>query len=101
MRSRYSAYALALPDYIIKTTHAEHPEFSNEREKWKQSIEAFSRATNFDHLSIEEFIDGDETASVTFIAHIRQGGSDATFEEKSQFVKENGHWFYKSGVVKN
>lgn len=99
MRSRFAAYALGLADYIIDTTHSDHPEFSKERAKWKESIETFSRATNFDHLTIEEFIDGDETATVTFTAHLRQGGSDATFGEKSFFVKENNRWFYKAGEI--
>jgi SEC-C motif-containing protein len=99
MRSRFAAYALGLADYIIDTTHSEHPEFSKERAKWKESIESFSRATNFDHLTIEEFVDGDETATVTFTAHLRQGGSDATFCEKSFFVKENNRWFYKAGEI--
>lgn len=99
MRSRFAAYALGLADYIIDTTHSDHPEFSKERAKWKESIETFSRATNFDHLTIEEFIDGDATATVTFTAHLRQGGSDATFGEKSFFVKENNRWFYKAGEI--
>ena len=100
MRSRFAAYALGLADYIIDTTHSEHPEFSKERAKWKASIESFSRATNFDHLTINEFIDGDESATVTFTAHLRQGGSDATFIEKSFFVKEENRWLYKSGEIK-
>lgn len=100
MRSRFAAYALGLADYIIDTTHSEHPEFSKELAKWKASIESFSRATNFDHLTINEFIDGDESATVTFTAHLRQGGSDATFIEKSFFVKEENRWLYKSGEIK-
>lgn len=99
MRSRYAAYALGLADYIIETTHAEHPEFSHDREKWKQSILQFSKSTNFDHLTIDEFVDGDESATVTFTAQLRQSGSDASFSEKSSFIKENGKWFYKSGEI--
>ncbi len=99
MRSRFAAYALGLTDYMIDTTHKDHPEFSNDRQKWKESIETFSRSTNFDHLTIDEFIDGEKTATVSFTAHLRQGGTDATFGEKSFFVKENDRWLYKSGEI--
>ncbi|MBA3856939.1 MAG: zinc chelation protein SecC [Cyanobacteria bacterium PR.3.49] len=97
MRSRYAAYALGLADYIIDTTHSAHPEFTNDRKSWKESIESFSNATKFDHLTINEFIDGEETATVTFTAHLRQAGEDVSFGEKSFFVKENGNWLYKAG----
>lgn len=99
MRSRFAAYALGLADYIIETTHSDHPEFSKDRARWRESIEAFSRATSFDHLTIKEFVDGEQTATVSFTAHLRQAGSDATFSENSSFVKENDRWLYKSGVI--
>lgn len=99
MRSRFAAYALGLADYIIETTHRDHPEFSKDRSAWKTSIEKFSRATNFDHLTINEFVDGEEAATVSFTAHLRQGGSDASFGEKSFFVKEDNRWLYKSGEI--
>jgi len=99
MRSRYAAYALGLADYIIDTTHSAHPEFTSDRKNWKESILAFSKATKFDHLTIEEFVDGDENATVTFKAHLRQSGNDATFSEKSLFIKENDKWLYKSGEI--
>ncbi len=99
MRSRFAAYALGLADYIIDTTHAEHPEFSKDRSKWKESIENFSKSTSFDHLTINEFVDGQETATVCFTAHLRQSGNDASFTENSLFVKENDRWLYKSGKV--
>lgn len=99
MRSRFAAYALGLADYLIDTTHQEHPEFSKDRSAWKKSIESFSQSTSFDHLTINEFVDGQETATVSFTAHLRQAGNDATFGEKSLFVKENDRWLYKSGKI--
>lgn len=99
MRSRFSAYVLGLADYIIDTTHQDHPEFSNDRSKWKVSIESFSRSTSFEHLTINEFVDGEDTATVSFTAHLRQGENDASFAERSLFVKENDRWLYKSGEI--
>ncbi len=99
MRSRFCAYALVLADYIIDTTHKDHPEFSKDQNKWKQSIESFSNSTKFDHLTINDFVDGEETATVTLTAHLRNSGVDSTFREKSSFVKENDRWLYKSGEI--
>lgn len=97
MRSRYSAYALNLCDYIIETTHPEHPEYCDDRQQWKSDIERFCTQTRFDQLKIREFIDGKNTAFVTFTAFLRQADQDASFTEKSIFVFENGRWLYKSG----
>ncbi|GAB4192688.1 MAG: YchJ family protein [Simkaniaceae bacterium] len=101
MRSRYSAYALNIPSYIIETTHPDSPLFQNDPKKWKNDILLFSLTTAFQKLEILDFIPGDEEAFVTFIAHIMQSGEDATFTEKSRFLKEEGRWYYHSGKIKN
>ena len=99
MRSRYSAYAFKLADYIMETTHPDHPEYSENREQWKLSIQEFCSQTRFDRLKILEFIDGPETVSATFTAYLRQADQDVSFTEKSLFVKESGRWLYKSGEM--
>jgi SEC-C motif domain protein len=99
MRSRYSAYALALVNYIVETTHSAHPEYSTDRDKWKKQIRAFCTQTRFDGVKILAFVDGQDEASVTFTAYLRQADTDASFTEKSLFLKENGRWLYKSGEV--
>lgn len=99
MRSRFCAYAIGLSDYIIDTTHEENASYNPNRDAWKRDIEQFSVATKFDGLKIVEFNDGDKSATVTFTAYLRQGDSNATFTERSGFVKENGKWFYRSGEI--
>jgi SEC-C motif domain protein len=99
MRSRYSAYALGLVDYIIETTHALHPEHSGNEDARKLQIRTFCTQTHFDGVKILAFVDGQEEATVTFTAYLRQSDADASFTEKSLFVKESGRWFYKSGEV--
>lgn len=86
MRSRYSAYALNLPNYIIATSSSR---------VLKDDIVKFSQATYFQKLEILEFQDGEESATVSFRAHLQQGGRDASFTEKSLFEKVNGKWLYK------
>jgi len=55
MRSRYAAYALNIPDYIMKTTHPENPLFSKDKLLWKEKISQFSRNTSFQKLEILDF----------------------------------------------
>ena len=99
MRSRYAAYALNLPLYIMDTTHPEYKDFKADRIQWKNELEAFSEATKFDGLRIFDFSEGEQVASVTFIAYLRQNNTDVSFSEKSGFEKQGGRWLYKSGEV--
>lgn len=99
MRSRYAAYALGLLDYIIDTTHRRHPDYKEDKEAWRNELQRFSSTTRFDGLKIKEFTDGADTASVTFVAYLRQQDQDVSFTEKSFFVKERGKWLYLYGDV--
>lgn len=94
MRSRYAAYALHLTTYIIATTHPKSPHFLQNLHLWKTKIAQFTRKTTFRHLEILNFAEEQERATVTFIAHLEQGGKDASFQEKSLFEKLNGRWLY-------
>lgn len=98
MRSRYSAYALDLPDYIIKTTHPKCPAFTLDFASWKKSIQKFSRATVFEKLTIRDYDLQEDVSYVTFTAKLKQGGKDASFTEKSRFEKVDGAWRYLSGI---
>jgi SEC-C motif domain protein len=93
MRSRYSAFALGLSDYIMATTHPNNPDYTENKENWKKSILDFSQNTQFIGLKIDEFIDGDTEAFVTFEAKLDSG----ILKEKSRFLKEKGKWLYESG----
>lgn len=93
MRSRYSAFALAAAEYIMATTHPDNPDYTEDKESWRQSILSFSNGTRFLGLKIHECIDGSEEAFVTFEALLDSG----ILKEKSRFLKENGKWLYESG----
>lgn len=101
MRSRYAAYALGLSDYLIETKYQDLPLSISEKERLTKDILTFCASTTFENLKIIEFIDGPEEAHVTFIAYLKQGDYDATFKEKSHFVKKNGRWLYTTGVLSN
>ncbi len=97
MRSRFSAYALNLPKYIIKTTHPSSPQYSKNKFAWKRSISQFSTAATFDKLEILDFKENKMVATVTFTAYITQDDADSTFTEKSYFEFLGGRWLYRSG----
>ncbi|MFH0710367.1 MAG: YchJ family metal-binding protein [Pseudomonadota bacterium] len=93
MRSRYSAYSLSLADYILKTTHPNNPDYTDETALWKENILDFCDNTQFLGLKINEFIDGETVAYVTFDAILDSG----SLKEKSRFLKEDGRWLYEGG----
>jgi SEC-C motif domain protein len=99
MRSRYSAYALCLPDYIIRTTHPENPQFCHDATLWSQQISEFCLHTQFRRLEILDFQENDAYATVTFVAHLTRNNRDASFKEKSRFEKIEGQWLYLNGQL--
>ena len=99
MRSRYAAYALQLADYIMATTHPENPSYSENRKVWAKQIGHFCQQTLFEGLEIMEWKEGEQEAFVTFKAILKQGGQEASFTEKSRFLKVKGRWLYHSGVM--
>jgi len=90
MKSRYSAFAVGKIDYIIKTSTFQ---------KDFDELKAFSDGCEFKKLEILEFVDDSEEAYVTFRATIYCQGGDASFTEKSRFIKKDGKWFYEGGEI--
>jgi peptide deformylase len=99
MRSRYSAYALNIPEYIIETTHPASPQYSDNKFSWRRNISQFARHFSFQNLKILDFKERDTLAIVSFTAYMSQEGQDATFTEKSYFEKSNKRWFYRAGQL--
>ncbi|MGA1931881.1 YchJ family protein [Arcobacter sp. YIC-464] len=99
MKSRYTAYVVGDSKYIIKTTHPSNNEYTEDTSSWSSSIKEFSLNSEFTGLVILDFIEGEEESFVTFNALIKQNGQDASFVEKSKFLKVDGKWLYHSGVI--
>jgi SEC-C motif-containing protein len=95
MRSRYSAYALALEDYLLATWHAGTRPTSLD----------FSDAAKTKWLGLEIKHHGTldaNHAQVEFVARYKTGGRSAVrLHEISDFVFEDGKWFYVSGAFPN
>ena len=94
MKSRYSAYAVGNADYIMRTTHPQNSDYSNETSHWRAEIMQFCHTTLFHGLKILSVEDGVYEAFVTFEATLSTG----MFKEKSRFLKENGQWLYVDGT---
>ena len=93
MRSRYAAFALGLADYLLATWHpSTRPapfDLHDDPSQWLG-------------LKICAHTQQDEThASVEFIARYRLDGRGQRLHEHSQFVQEEGRWFYISGEFLN
>lgn len=97
MRSRYAAYALCLPEYIIRTTHPTNQEFESNTKEWEKKISQFCLTTKFLRLEILHFEEKKLSATVTFTAYLTQNKKDVSFTEKSYFEKVEGKWLYRSG----
>ncbi len=97
MRSRYAAYALCVVDYIAKTSHLSI--IAAEGKDFFSNVQAFCKTTSFLGLFIHSFVENEQEACVTFSAKLTQNTQDASFQEKSLFVVEEGIWRYKEGKI--
>lgn len=96
MRSRYSAYATAAVEYLIKTCH---PDIRGENSE--KSLLKWCKSNQWKKLSIISTYKGnvnDTEGEVTFKAFYL----DSKFKlhehkEHSYFVKEDGCWLYSRG----
>ena len=91
MRSRYSAYALGLEDYLLATWHAstrpvELNLATEPRPKWLGLEVKASEQTG-------------DSATVEFVARCKLGGRAQRMHEISRFVREDGRWYYVDGVI--
>jgi SEC-C motif-containing protein len=92
MRSRYSAYVLGDGKYLVETTTQE-----NRYENDITLIEEYSRSVTWLSLEIVSFAED----IVEFKAYYRDTEGVAMQHEKSFFVKEDGLWLYKEGIIYN
>jgi SEC-C motif domain protein len=94
MRSRYSAYVLKREDYLLATWHAStRPANLN--------LAAQLPAPSWLGLTVKRHEPHGDRAEVEFIARLRYGGGRAQrMHEISQFVHEDGRWYYLDGEVR-
>lgn len=94
MRSRYTAYTLKNHSYLLSTWHSSTRPVSLDDEnklpvKWVEL-----RVLNASLPGPE-----DAKATVEFIARYKVNGKAEQMHEVSQFIREDGRWFYLDGMV--
>lgn len=97
MRSRYAAYALNIPEYLIRTTHYASPFYVNDKEHWKEELSRYASSCRFEGLEILDFKEKDDQAMVVFFADIVRFKRKAGFTERSLFERVEGKWRYRRG----
>ncbi len=89
MRSRYSAYVLALGDYLQDTWHPRTrptgPPLFEPGLRWLGLEVKRRQVTDEQHAEVE------------FLARSKHGGRAHRLHECSRFEHENGRWFYVDG----
>lgn len=102
MRSRYSAFVLVKPDYIVKTTLPAQQVLLN-----IQSIESWAKETDWAGLEITNHIPklGKRHAQVEFKAYFNASNGVQNHHELSTFVKvknnlsNNERWYFLDPTV--
>lgn len=99
MRSRYTAFALGLGEYLFDTLAASHPDRSGPRDAVVSELSRVRERQRFMGLTILHASAKGDEGEVLFVARIFEKGSDRSFAELSRFVREGGSWRYESGVL--
>lgn len=96
MRSRYSAFSTEAWQYLVDTHHP-----STREEKLLEKLLDSSDATRWHRLIVmSSAVKDQHSGKVEFVAFFTQGNNAEhvlQIHENSDFVFENGKWFYVSG----
>ncbi|UDF13440.1 YchJ family protein [Antiquaquibacter oligotrophicus] len=92
MRSRFSAFAVNLPDYLLETWHpSTRPtelDLDSDVRWYRLDIESRERGGMLDNGGL-----------VTFTAWFRSTDGPGSLHETSRFAREGGAWRYVDGIV--
>ncbi len=99
MRSRYSAFALGLGGYLVKTLASDHAERAHDEVALARELSRARERQRFLGLTILSARDDGATGEVTFHARIFERGQDRSFTERSTFRREGGAWRYEGGEI--
>ena len=94
MRSRFSAFAVGDPAYLLATWHAEHPAAAPSTSTPRSPLDPPRRAVPPTGGSMF-----DTEGTVEFRAHYVVAAPAGAQHENSRFVREGGRWFYLDGVT--
>jgi len=91
MRSRYSAYALGLLEYLQATWHASTR---------PTALDPMPSGLQWLGLEVRQHrLISPQEATVEFVARSKLGGKAHRLHETSRFVRELGQWWYVDGQI--
>lgn len=93
MRSRYSAFVVLDPGYLLRTWHASTRPPS-------MDLDSDMEWRRLDIVSASNGGPLDSMGTVEFAAHYRLDGERGVQRELSRFVREDKRWFYVDGDVR-
>ena len=91
MRSRYTAFAMRMLDYIDRTHAPEVRDDFNRAE-----AERLAEKCEWQRLEIRSVTETGDTAEIEFVVRFRRDQQDITQAALSRFRRDNGQWFYVS-----
>ena len=94
MRSRYSAFAKHKIDYLLQTTHS-----SIQSSTDKTSLTRWATENHWEKLEIIRFSENESNGVVEFKAYFHTYDTNEIHHELSEFVKEDGRWYYSKGTI--
>lgn len=88
MRSRYTAFTLAMADYLLATWHP----------RTRPAALEFEPGLRWLGLQVKRHVVlAPDQALVEFVARSKTGGRAHRLHETSRFERINGHWLYVDG----
>ena len=92
MRSRYAAFCLQNQDYLLKTWHP------STRPK-DVDFEAKQQWLGLKIVTKSDGAQEDSQGKVEFIARYKIHGRAYRIHENSDFLRQDGHWYYTQGTL--
>lgn len=97
MRARYSAYVLALMDFIFESTHPDHRQgydHAGTRE-WAET----AQWQGLEIIDTKKGGEDDSVGEVEFIARFTENGTNREHHEAGQFKRKEGRWYFTEGQM--
>ena len=102
VRARYTAYVLGKARFLMDTTHPTAPHFRADRAAWRAELLEHCKRASYAGLEIHghELDEARGEAHVTFTVAMRLDGMDASFTERSRFLRDGTRWRYVDGELR-
>lgn len=94
MRSRYTAYTLKDEAYLLKTWHQ-----NTQPATLELDADMPDEWNGLEIVRVEAGLTTDKTGVVEFIAYFSANGKPGQIREISEFLQEDGVWYYVDGEI--